>query len=615
VGALVGVDVGGTFTDVAVLHDGRLAAAKVPTTPDDQSRGVLEGVSEALALAGCGARAVDVLGHGTTVATNALLERRGARTGFVATRGFGDLLTLRRQARPHLYRPCQAPPPPLAEIVAEVDERCTPAGRERALDEASVGRAARRLRRAGVEAVAVCLLHSYAHPAHEARTAELLADALPGVPVVASHRSAGEFREYERASTAVADAYLAPPTGRYLRELAAAAQDMGLPPALVMQSSGGLCTIDEAAAHPARLLLSGPAGGVAAVAALADADAISFDMGGTSCDVALVRDGRPSRSVEQALGGLPVRLPGVDVHTVGAGGGSIAWLDAGGALRVGPRSAGAVPGPACYGRGGTDPTVTDANVLLGRLPADAPLAGRVRLDRRRAEAAFAGLAGALGGLEAAARGVIAVANAEMVRAIRVVSVEQGHDPARCELVAFGGAGPLHACDVADELGIRTVVAPAAGGVLSALGIAAGERRRDAVASVLRPLAELRGDDLHRLAPAIPRTDGEHLTITVDARYRGQAFELEVDGEPLDGLAERFARRHEARYGFADEDGEIEIVNVRASAVAPAPRLPAPARPPGGAVAGPAVVHLDGATLWVAAGWTGHPAPGEWRVTR
>jgi N-methylhydantoinase A len=341
--ALAGVDVGGTFTDVALVHDGRLIAVKVPTTVDDQSRAVIEGVELALEQAGLVPPALGHLGHGTTVATNALLERRGALTGFVATRGFGDLLTLARQTRPLLYRPCVARPAPLPELTVEVDERMGPDGVLRVLDERSVQRAARALRQAGVEAVAICLLHAYAHPQHERRVAELLRSLLEGVFVVASHELAAEYREFERGSTTSIDAYLGPSAGRYLRSLGEQSAAHGLPQPLVMQSSGGLAPLAEAAGHPARLLLSGPAGGVAAAVGMGARDAVAFDMGGTSCDVSLIRSGRPGRSTEREVAGLPVRLPMLAIHTVGAGGGSVAWIDEGGALRVGPQSAGADP--------------------------------------------------------------------------------------------------------------------------------------------------------------------------------------------------------------------------------------------------------------------------------
>jgi N-methylhydantoinase A len=610
--AIVGVDVGGTFTDVALIAGGRLITAKVPTTARDHSAGVIEGVRLALASAGVEAGAVGHFGHGTTVATNAMLERRGARTGYVATRGFADVPALGRQARPHLYRPEIAPPAPLADVAVEVDERMGPKGMLEPLGEASVTAAARRLRRERVEAVAVCLLHAYADPAHEWEVATRLRESLPGVHVVASHEVAAEFREYERASTTIADAYLGPVAGRYLRRLAGAAEAEGLPAPDVMQSNGGVCELAEAAAHPARLLLSGPAGGVAAVVAAGIRDAISFDMGGTSTDVCLIRDGAAGRSAQRRVGGLPLRLPQLDIHTVGAGGGSVAWLDSGGALRVGPQSAGADPGPACYGHGGERPTVTDANLVLGRLDPDVPLAGGLRLDVAAARAAVATVAGPFAGITAAAEGIIAVANAEMVRAIGVVSVEQGHDPRDLVLVAFGGAGPLHACDVADSLGMRAVVVPAAGGVLSALGIAAGERRRSTVASVMRPLADVVAHPPSR--PRAPR--GGRVEVECELRYRGQAHELTVDLHPVRTLAPRFHARHRERYGFDDPRGDVEVVSVRTSVVAPGASFELAGMPRVPAARGPASVPLEGSTLWVAAGWTARrDRDGAWRVTR
>jgi N-methylhydantoinase A/oxoprolinase/acetone carboxylase beta subunit len=613
---LIGVDIGGTFTDVVVVDRGRVTTAKVSTTPDDPSRGMIEGIGEALDAAAIAPGAVASLAHGTTVATNALLERRGARTGLVATRGFADVLELARQARPHLYRPCRDRPRPLPELTAEVDERLSPDGVIRRLDPESVAAAARRLRRAGVESVAVCLLHSYADPRHEQRVADALRRELPDAFVVASHEIAAEYREYERASTVSVDAYLGPPAARYLHRLGEGLAERGLPEPLLMQSSGGLCSLDEAAAHPARLLLSGPAGGVAAVIAGGARDAVAFDMGGTSCDVSLIRGGVAGRSTERLVAGLPVRLPMLDIHTVGAGGGSIAWVDEGGALRVGPRSAGADPGPACYGRGGRLPTVTDANLVLGRLGAKEPLAGGLTLDRRAAERAIATVAGGFRSLRAAAEGIVAVADEEMVRAIRVVSVEQGHDPRDLELVAFGGAGPLHGCGVADSLGIRRIRVPAASGVLSALGIAECERRRDGVRGVVRPLASLTAAEARGLAPRLPRERGARAEASADLRYRGQGFELNVPLEPWRSLPERFHRRHRQRFGFDDRDGEIEVINLRATVSSSPPRLTLARAPRVAPVRGPARVPLDGATLWVAKGWTARrTADGTWEVTR
>ena len=565
--AVLGVDVGGTFTDAVVLDGGRVTTAKVLTSARQEE-------SVIAAARAAGAESVERFAHGTTVATNALLERKGARTALVTNAGFEHLLHLRRQTRAHLYRPCAAWPEPLVPLVRShgVRGRMGPAGELEPLDLDT-------LPQIDADAVAVCLLHAYRDATHEHAVAEELRRRLPHAHVVASHEVATEFREYERASTTAADAYLGPVVSGYLRALSAAAASAGLPAPLVMRSSGGVATPAEAAEHPATILVSGPAAGVvgaARLAALANLEnAIAFDMGGTSTDVCLIAGGHAERTSERTIAGVPIRLPTVDLHTVGAGGGSIVWRDAGGALRVGPQSAGADPGPACYGRGGTQPTVTDANLLLGRLPET--LAGGVELDRAAAE-------NALVGIDPAA--VIDVVNAEMLRALRVVSVERGHDPAAFALVAYGGAGPLHACELADELGITTVLVPEAAGVLSALGLVVSEERRDSVRSYLVPLTE---------AGELPRA-GE-----ADLRYEGQSFELTL---PLqDDLAEAFHRAHAEQYGFAEREREIELVAVRTADIRPGPDLDLP-RTQETKVAGPSLVALPGATCWLAPGWVG-----------
>jgi N-methylhydantoinase A len=562
----LGIDVGGTFTDAVLVSDGELRTAKVPTA-------VRQEESVVAAAAAVGAAAVDRFTHGTTIATNALLERRGARTAFVTNEGFEHLLHLRRQTRAHLYRPCAEHPEPLVplERCLGVRGRMGPAGELEPLDVTS-------LPELDAEAIAVCLLFSFRDPAPERALTSEIRRRYPSAHVVASHEVAPEFREYERASTTVADAYLGPALSRYLLSLQSACREAGLPAPLVMRSSGGVTTLEEAAAHASFALLSGPAAGVvgaARVAALAGfEDALAFDMGGTSTDVCAIVGGVVQREHERLVGGLPIRLPTVAVHTVGAGGGSIVQLDEGGALRVGPESAGAHPGPACYGRGGTRPTVTDANLLLERLPPTLP--GGIALDTSAAGQA-------LGGLDP--EGVIDVVNAEMTRALRVVSVEQGLDPRDFALVAFGGAGPLHACALAEELEMETVLVPAAAGVLSALGLVAADERRDAVRALVVPLAE---------AGELP-AEGE-----ADLRYAGQSFELTVPLGP--GLARRFHEAHEARYGYADPDRELELVAVRTADVRPAPQVDV--RGPALAVTGPAVLELEGATAWVPSGWAG-----------
>ncbi len=566
--AILGIDVGGTFTDAVLLREGELVTAKVPTAAAQED-------SVVAAAEAVGAVEVERFSHGTTIATNALLERKGARTAFVATEGFEHLLHLRRQTRAHLYRLCDEQPSPLVplERCHGVRERIGPEGVLAPLDLSSLSDIG------DAEAVAVCLLFSFRDASHEQAVAEELRRRHPGVHVVASHEVAPEFREYERASTTAADAYLGPVCARYFRSLASRCREAGLPEPLVMRSSGGVATTDEAAEHAALVLVSGPAGGVVGAARVAELagveNAISFDMGGTSTDVCLISGGRAERTLERSVGGLPIKLPMVDIHTVGAGGGSIVWRDAGGAVRVGPESAGATPGPACYGRGGERPTVTDANLLLGRLPER--LAGGVELDREAAERA-------LDGVEP--EDVVEIVNAEMLRALRVVSVERGLDPRDFALVAFGGAGPLHACALAEELGITTVLVPAAAGVLSALGLVASEERRDRVKSYVCLLAE---------AGELPR-EGE-----ADLRYRGQSFELTV--ALGDGLAERFHRAHEDRYGYADPGRAIELVAVRTADVRPGPHLDLPPAEPL-EVSGPALLELDGATCWIAPGWVG-----------
>jgi N-methylhydantoinase A len=565
--ARLGVDVGGTFTDAVLVEGDRLRLAKVPTSPEQEQAVVA-------AAAAVEAGELERFTHGTTVATNALLERRGARTALVTTAGFEHLLHLRRQARASLYRPGVHHPDPLVplERCFGVDERVGPDGVVRQLDLST-------LPDVDADSIAVCLLFAFRDPAHEQAVAAELRRRNPAAHVVASHEVAPEFREYERASTTVADAYLAPVTGRYLGALAEACREASLPEPLVMRSSGGVVSLEEGAAHPSTILVSGPAGGVVGAAQLAGLagypNAISLDVGGTSTDVCLIEDGRVTRSTERAVGGFPIRLPTVDIETVGAGGGSIVWVDPGGALRVGPHSSGAWPGPACYGRGGTEPTVTDANLLLDRLPRE--LAGGLELDR---DAAIR----ALGEIDP--RHAIAVANAEMLRALRLVSVERGSDPRGFALIAFGGAGPLHACELADELGVQTVLIPRAAGVLSALGLVASEERREQVRSEVRPF------DVDVDLPS----EGE-----ADLRYQGQAFELSV---PLGGdVVADFHSAHRERYGYADPDRPLELVAIRTAETTPAPPLELSAGESLSAH-GPEVVELEGATCWVPEGWAG-----------
>jgi N-methylhydantoinase A/oxoprolinase/acetone carboxylase beta subunit len=611
---LLGVDVGGTFTDAVLVDGGRLVTAKAPTTPDDQSRGVLDAVRAALHAAGDrDARDVSGFAHGMTVATNALLEGVGARTVLCATEGFVDVVELGRQARPELYRLCADRPAPLVapQRRVAVPERMGPGGVLRELTEDAARAVADAVAALEPEAVAVVLLHAYRHPAHERLLGRVLREQLGDrVHVSLSHEVTATFREFERAATTEVDAALSPLLRAYLQRLVAGARDDGLPEPAIMQSSGGLTDAATAAGHAALTVLSGPAGGAAAAALLAarlgEPDLLCFDMGGTSCDVCVVEAGRvraKGTHPPREIGGRPLALPMVDIHTVGAGGGSIAWRDAGGALRVGPRSAGADPGPACYGRGGTEPTVTDANLVLGHLDVDRPLAGGVRLDAAAAQRAVAGLADELGlaDARACAEGIVRVANTEMVRALRVVTVERGIDPRRFVLLAFGGAGPLHAAAIAEELGIGRIVVPRAAGVLSALGLAAAERRHDTARSVLLRGAALTDDALRELAAGADE-------VTWDARYVGQSHELSLRdvGPRAADLREAFAAAHDERYGYRDDDADIELVTVRTARVEAGPEVRWEVGDAGrhDDVVGPAVVHLPEATLVVAAGWRG-----------
>jgi N-methylhydantoinase A len=640
---ILGVDVGGTFTDAVLLGES-LVTGKSPTTPDDQSEGVMNAVNEALEAAGSEAGDVERFIHGMTVGTNALLEGRVARTALLATEGFTDLEELGRQARADLYRLCVGHPPPLVpvELRVAVPERTGPDGVLRELDEAQLRDA---LEGTDCEATAICLLWGFRHPEHERRVAELVTEVLGHVHTSTSHDTAGVFREYERCVTTVVDAALSPLLRGYLERLTERAEEAGLPEPEVMLSSGGTASAATAARHGSWTVLSGPAGGAVGSARVAGGDAVGLDMGGTSCDVSVALGGLAAVGHGREIGGRPLALPMVDVHTVGAGGGSIAWRDEGGALRVGPRSAGADPGPACYGRGGEEPTVTDADLLLGWLDADSPLAGDVRLDRAGAERAVGALAEELGmELEETAAGIARVAGAEMAQAVRVVTVERGTDPRDLGLVAFGGAGPLHAAQIAEELGMRRVVAPVASGVLSALGLVVSERRRDVVESVLlagdeltaaavgeavRRLGEQARGELADLDADEAGGDGPELRATYDLRYSGQAFELSVEGslEPNpDDLRAAFDSAHEERYGHSDRDAELELVTIRVAAALPGSELPETSGDsaeergtrrarfgedehdtsvlgPGEAeVDGPAIFELPGATLVVPPGW-------------
>ncbi len=611
----LGVDVGGTFTDVVLLVDGDLSTAKVPTT-DDQHVGVLRGIEKVRTAAGVEPDDVDAFAHATTVSVNALLERDGARTALVTTEGFRDVLEIGRQARPDLYDLDAEKPAPLVPRRRRfaVDERATPDGVERAVDESAVRGLAGTIAGTDAESVAVCLLHAYAEPENEARVAGILREELD-VPVSASHEVLAEFREFERTATTVAEAYVTPAIDGYLGRLSAAAREEGLPDPRIMGSNGGVADVDAVRDHAVTTVLSGPAAGViGAAASIGDPDAaersdpsattadgersdstaagaVTFDMGGTSSDVSLVRDGDAERTADAEIDGIPIRTPMVDVETVGAGGGSIAWTDAGGALRVGPESSGAEPGPACYGKGGMRPTVTDANVVLGYIGPDARLGGELSLNAEAARDALDRLADETGLADAtaAALGVHRVANATMTRAIRSVTVERGHDPRRFDLVAFGGAGPMHAASIADRLGVSRVVVPGPAGVLSAYGLLAADETHDAVRTVRLTVAAggnerddvatradrndvaARGRSVYeelreRVLADVSEPNAARIERAADCRYAGQSFELTVpvDGFDPETVAERFREIHEQAYGYRLEE-TIEAVNLRVTA--------------------------------------------------
>src|SRR5271165_3429514 len=587
---LLGVDVGGTFTDaVLVEEDGTVHSAKVPSTPSNEAAGVLAAVRAVLERAGSEPARVERFAHGMTVATNALLEGRTAPTALLATAGFTDVLELGRQARGHLYRLCEAAPEPLVppQMRFPVLERVGPDGPLLALEEEAAVGLLSEVAAARPLAVAVSLLHAYADPSHERRLRELLERIMPGTHVSVSSELVNTFREFERTATTVLDAALSPLLEEYLRALCAEASAIGLPEPQVMQSSGGLTDAARAGGHAALTVLSGPAGGVGGALLLSELArepaVLCFDMGGTSCDVCVIDGYRVAETAERTVAGRPLSLPALDIHTVGAGGGSIAWRDPGGALRVGPLSAGAAPGPACYGRGGSRPTVTDANLLLGRLLEDTPLAGGLSLDRSAAALAVSGLAAELDmDALACAEGIVRVAEAEMLGALRLMTVQRGVDPRGFVLMPFGGAGPLHAAALAEELGIERILCPRASGVLCALGLAAAAPRRDVSRTVI-----LGGDSLTRarlgsardalIAEATSALGSTPVRVRVrhELRYRGQSFELPVeepDSVDPDTLREAFARMHEQHYGYRDDSAEVELINIRVSVWGPSPTL-------------------------------------------
>jgi N-methylhydantoinase A len=661
---IVGIDVGGTFTDLTAVdvETGRVVVTKIPSRPRHEAAAVLAGLG-ALGIAGADVRR---LVHGTTVGTNAVLERRGARVALLTTAGFRDLIEIGRTKRniPALFIPTFVRPKPVVERKHrfEVRERLGPDGSVLVpLDPASIEAALDGALAASAEAVAVCLLHAYLNPAHEHAIADAVKGRAPGLPVSCSADVVAEYREFERFSTTVLNAYLQPLMEGYLtsleERLLATGYTHGV---LTVASSGGMMTTETARRLPIKTIFSGPAGGVSQACFLGAAtrvrDFITYDMGGTSTDVCLVRDLQPLMTADAMVGAFPVKVSQIDMHTVGAGGGSIAWLDVDGGLAVGPRSAGAAPGPAAYDQGGTEPTVTDANVVLGRIGTRRRLGGSIALDAGAARRAVSELATRLPrplAVEALAEGIVTIAVARMTSAVREISIQRGHDPRDFTLIAFGGAGPMHALAMAEEIGIPRVLVPRHPGNFSALGLLAADIKHDDVRTRVGPLRE-RLDALREVfaeLEAAARRDLEHegfapdrqrLLRSLDLRYRGQAFELNValaPGPPaLDAVEAAFHRQHRDVYGHSNTEETIELVNARLTAYGLVPK-PAPERhaapratlesalverrpawfqgrahdcpvwdrerlPERAALQGPAIVEEFGATTVVPPGWRG-----------
>ncbi|HEY7037572.1 MAG TPA: hydantoinase/oxoprolinase family protein [Methylomirabilota bacterium] len=665
---IVGIDVGGTFTDLTAVDvaTGRAVVTKVPSRPRNEAAAVLAGL-EALSIASADVRR---LVHGTTVGTNAVLERRGARVALLTTAGFRDLIEIGRTKRniPALFIPTFVRPKPVVERKDrfEVTERLGPDGAVLvSLDRASIERALDGALAAPAEAVAVCLLHAYLNPAHEHAVADAVKGRAPGLPVSCSADVVAEYREFERFSTTVLNAYLQPLMEGYLTSLEERLLATGyVHGVLTVASSGGMMTTDTARRLPIKTIFSGPAGGVSQACFVGEAagirDFITYDMGGTSTDVCLVRDLQPLTTADAMVGAFPVKVSQIDMHTVGAGGGSIAWLDVDGALAVGPRSAGAAPGPAAYGQGGTEPTVTDANVVLGRIGTTRQLGGSIGIDAERARAAVAALAPRLArplGVEALAEGIVTIAVARMTSAIREISIQRGHDPRDFTLIAFGGAGPMHALAMAEEIGIPRVLVPRHPGNFSALGLLAADIKHDDVRTRVGLLRErlpaLRAAFAEMDAAAREQLEREgfaperqRLLRALDLRYRSQAFELTLtlDAGPdgalpaVEEIEARFHRQHQDAYGHCNPAAAVELVNARLTAYGLVPK-PAPERhdPPGAALeparverrpvwfqgrahdcpvwdrerlprdaamVGPAIVEEFGATTVVPPGWRG-----------
>lgn len=591
----IGIDVGGTFTDFTMIDEsvGNVKFHKVPSTPHDPSEAIERGIVDLLRMHCITADQISHVGHGTTVATNLIIERKGSPVGLITTRGFRDILEIGRQTRPHLFDYAVGKPPALVPRMhrLEVDERMSARGKVLVpLDENAVRKAAETLRDAGIDAVTVCFLHAYCNPAHEQRAKAIVREVLPNAYLSISSEVLPEFREYERLSTTVLNAAVGPRTARYLDRFLERVRELGVAQEpFTIHSNGGLMSAASVRQFPVRTCLSGPAAGVVGAAAVGRAighpDLVTFDVGGTSTDVSLIAGGRPLFTSNRQVAGYPVKMPMVDIHVIGAGGGSIAWLDDAGSLKVGPHSAGAVPGPVGYGRGGTEPTITDAEITLQRLNPKVLLKGRMAVDAPAAREVIATrVAGPLGlSVEDAAEGIIRIANANMSRAIRAVSTERGYDLSRFALFAYGGAGPLHAVEVAEECGIPMVIVPQEPGTMCARGILLTDISFDFVRSLITQVTsetwpaiaaafrELHADALAWLSSERVEEDRRRYVCAIDARYDGQNFEVQVALDDaltltLADFEQRFHEAHTREYGYQVPDRAIQVINCRLQAV-------------------------------------------------
>ncbi|MEH7121147.1 hydantoinase/oxoprolinase family protein [Neobacillus vireti] len=599
---MVGVDVGGTFTDITLVdsYSGTINNHKVPSTPDDPSRAIMTGVVQILEMNEIPVTEVRYLAHGTTVATNALIERKGAKTGLLVTDGFRDLLEIGRQTRPSLYDLFKEKPEPVipGHLRLEVEERLNADGEvHKAFNRGSLINSINKLKDEGVQSIAVCFLFSYLNPKHEKLAVEEIRNIFPEAYVSASHQVVPEFREYSRLSTTAINAYLGPVMQTYMENFQNSVKEVGIPvDPYITQSNGGIISIQESVSNPVRTAVSGPAAGVVAAKNLAELtgykNMITFDMGGTSADFSLIEDGEPKVSMDREIEGFPARIPMLDIYACGAGGGSIAYLDNGGALKVGPESAGSFPGPAAYDRGGTRPTVTDANVILGRLNPDGILGGRMVLDVDASKQAMEEHICKQTNLTVneASMGVLSVVNANMARAIRLISVEKGYDPREFTLVSFGGAGGLHCGALARELNIPRVLIPPSPGTFCSLGLLVTDIRSDYVRSSLQVAAsesmymirqlfeEMEQEGSAMLAKENVEEQNRRFVYGIDMRFKGQNYEITIPVEYKDLLedsvykiVERFHEQHERIYGYSNKNGLVEFVNYRLTALGELPK--------------------------------------------